>query len=227
MHTSVSLQGGVFDFFNWLHECVPAERCVWFCYLMTQVCPCTGVFDYVTWWHECVPAEWYVWFCYLMTRVCPCKEVWMSPEPFLHEYRSTRWLLWTQIQSHIFCCYYLCVFLSSNPAKLTEAAKMWDSDLWGFHWTVPTSHLLCRLIFLGGSEGASRFTMYRKRRLRTQLKCQYLLQQDICPGSSCPGHYYHFSDHFELVFKDLKQHVNTMTERWSIRCSFPLYVQTQ
>lgn len=34
--------------------------------------------------------------CYLMTRVCPCREVCVSPQPSLHEYRSTRWLLWGQ-----------------------------------------------------------------------------------------------------------------------------------
>lgn len=50
--------------------------------------------------------------------------------------------------------------------SLTEAAKTWASDLCGFHWTVPTSHLLCRPIFRDGSDGNSRFTRYRKRRLR-------------------------------------------------------------
>lgn len=43
-------------------------------------------------------------------------------------------------------------------AELTEAAKMWASEPWGFHWTVPTSHLLWRPILRGGSDGASRST---------------------------------------------------------------------
>ena len=99
-----------------------------------------------------------------MTRVCPCREVWTSPQPSLHEYRSTRWLLWKQLRVRnlfLFFCVYRCVYVS----ELTEAAKTCDSALWGFHCTVPTSHLLWRPIFLGGSDGASRFTMYRKRRL--------------------------------------------------------------
>lgn len=133
-----------------------------------RVYPLMGAFDLIC--------------CYLMTRVCPCREVCASPQPSLHEYRSTRWLLWGQhahteihtgkhtnlhfLYLHDIISVVMILWWIILEVSLTEAAKTWASDLCGFHWTVPTSHLLCRPIFRDGSNGNSRFTRYRKRRLR-------------------------------------------------------------
>lgn len=47
----------------------------------------------------------------------------------------------------------------------TDAANKWAWVLCGFHWTVPTSHLLWRLILRGASDGVSKLTTYKNRLL--------------------------------------------------------------
>ncbi len=71
--------------------------------------------------------------------------------------------------------YYVCMWNNKYDSVInqqriisslrTDAANKWASDLCGFHWTVPTSHLLWRLILRGASDGVSKFTTYKNRLL--------------------------------------------------------------
>lgn len=62
-----------------------------------------------------------------MTRVCPCREVWTSPQLSLHEYRSTRWLLWTQMFSSFQDQIFLNIFVtvSSRTHRGSEDVGLW------------------------------------------------------------------------------------------------------
>lgn len=102
----------------------------------------------VTWWLECVPAGRYECLQSRSARSTDPPAGYSEDNTHIHTPQFT-YLIY--LASSVKCL--------PTAAKLTDAAKIWAAALWGFHWTVPTSHLLCRPIFLGGSDGASRFTI--------------------------------------------------------------------